>query len=106
MDQSEESNEALTSENTAFEPEISVDDNGEITYPWQKKIKLQRKEKNKFEIDDEEEEIVPLKASVQSLSPTGNLTIAFNKPLILPPIRVDNFTQVNNSSANEARLMQ
>ena len=53
-----------------------------------------------------EEEIVPLKASVQSLSPTGNLTIAFNKPLILPPIRVDDYSQVTNSSATEARLLQ
>ena len=43
---------------------------------------------------------------MRSLSPTGNLTIAFNKPLILPPIRVDYFTQVTNSSATEARLLQ
>lgn len=47
---------------------------------------------------------MPLEASVLSLSPTGNLTIGFNKPIILPPIRVDNATQPQ--SINETRLLQ
>ena len=29
-----------------------------------------------------------LKALVTSISPTGNLTITFNKPIVVPPIRV------------------
>jgi len=36
----------------------------------------------------------PLIASVFDLSPTGNLTIVFNKPIIQPPIRVFNETQI------------
>lgn len=31
---------------------------------------------------------LPLRAKVYDLSPTGNLTIIFSKPLILPPIKV------------------
>ena len=31
----------------------------------------------------------PLVASIKELSPRGKLTIAFNKPLILPPILIE-----------------
>ena len=41
--------------------------------------------------DREEEKIneaVPLKAKIYDFTPTGNLTITFNKPIILPPIEI------------------
>ena len=35
----------------------------------------------------------PLKAQVYDFTPTGNLTIFFNKPIILPPMEIHNVTQ-------------
>ena len=35
-----------------------------------------------------EPQIIPLTAEVQEITATGNLTIVFNKKVIIPPIRV------------------
>ena len=46
--------------------------------------------------------IEPLEAKVQSLSRTGNLTITFNKPIILPPIEI--IRESTDSKENDRRL--
>ena len=79
--------DATDEDEVITEPFITVGADGKIIYPWQKSASSKKRQKQKFEI--EEIEIVPLKANVKSISPTGNLTIVFNKPIILPPIRVE-----------------
>lgn len=78
---------------------MTVGPDGEVVYPWQQVSKKKRQEELDFEIV----EIIPLRALVKSISQTGNLTIEFNKPVILPPIRVDNLTvEVNVTEASRA----
>ena len=45
-------------------------------------------------------EVPPLEATVLEISATGNLTIIFNRPIILPLIEVRNST---NSTARDLR---
>jgi len=73
-----------------IEPKTIVID-GLTIYPWQQKYYFTPKSEVKGT------EIVPLKASVYGITATGNLTIVFNKPIIVPPIRVD---------TNVTRLLQ
>ena len=40
-------------------------------------------------------DVIPLEASVLSMSETGNLTVVFNKPIIIPPMIV---TPVKNDT--------
>ena len=55
-------------------------------------------------IEKDKEKIIPLRATVSSLSMTGNLIIVFNKPIIIPPILVSNSTESNSrlSQLNKA----
>ena len=53
----------------------------------------------------------PLRARIESLSKTGNLTITFNKPIILPPIQlqpieVDNESRILDSGENLISLKE
>ena len=70
---------------------MTISEEGDVIYPWQT-LSYNLKKEREQATPDEEIEIVPLKAFCTRLSPMGNLTITFNKPIILPPIRVDNTT--------------
>ena len=42
---------------------------------------------------------VPLKAKVYDFTPTGNLTITFNKPIIIPPVEVESEEETRRLTA-------
>lgn len=49
------------------------------------------------EMKSRKDKIVPLQAAIYRISPTGNLTVVFNKPIIIPNIRI-------HDSKNESLL--
>ena len=60
--------------------------NGRIIYPWQMTKYMIQSEKDLT--GDRKEKIEPLSAKIYDISPTGNLTIEFSKPILIPPLIV------------------
>ena len=72
-----------------------IEADGKIVYPWQR---IMNEKKEKQQIIVIEEEIKPLRSYIKSVTPTGNMTIAFTKPIILPPLRVDSLEKATNET--------
>lgn len=75
---------------------ILVLPNGRIIYPWQMTKYLIQSEKDLT--GDRKEKIEPLSAKIYDISPTGNLTIEFNKPILIPPLRVTEQSVASNGT--------
>ena len=86
--------------NEELDNSIKIDSDGKVYYPWQVVYKVNKRKKQK-EIEIEEE-IQPLKAYVKSISPSGNMTIAFTKQIIPPPLKVEIIEEKPQANLTEA----
>ena len=96
--------ETVTLSNEEIDNLVTVDADGKVVYPWQQVYQVrQRKNQEQIVI---EEEIKPLEAYIQSITPAGNMTIAFTKPIIMPPlmIEVDEVLPETNSTESNRDL--
>ena len=85
---------------------IVVLGNGKVVYPWQISSSSSKKKREQQKIEIIEEEPDPLEARIESISPTGLLTVAFTKEIIIPPLKVDKveLESTKNSTAQERDL--
>ena len=91
----------VTLSNEEIDNLVTVDADGNVVYPWQQVYQVrQRKKQEQIVI---EEEIKPLEAYIESITPVGNMTIAFTKPIIIPPLLVEveeNLPETNSTESN------
>ena len=81
LDEEDETN--FSSKKAVYEPEIILL-NGISWYPWQ----MEQMKSSSVRRQESFNEVIKLKASIASISATGNMTITFNKPIIVPWITV------------------
>lgn len=95
-DEIAEAEESEPDETEDSEPIVTIGENGKPIYPWQNiVVRTSRKQ----ERDVQEKKIVPLKVFAKDMSASGTLKIGFNKPILMPPIKVE-------AEKNSTRLLQ
>ena len=80
---------------------IVILDDGKVVYPWQISNSSNKKKREQQKIEIIEEKPVPLKARIESISPTGFMTVAFTKEIIIPPLRIDKVELESSKNSTE-----
>ena len=98
----EDEEEIEKEDNTSSESQeesqaVNGTEDGRVFYPWQMDY---------FTKADLAKDAILLKASILSISSTGNLTVVFNKPIIVPPIIIDPISEFTNVTESNRRVLQ